>query len=55
MFREDLTRNPRNGRSLFGLWKALEAQGKSADAAWVKTQYEEAWKHADVALRLSEL
>lgn len=28
VFRDDLKYNPRNGRSLFGLWKALEAQGE---------------------------
>src|SRR5262249_3605666 len=33
VFRDDLAYNPKNGRSLFGLWKAIEAQGRTADAA----------------------
>ena len=55
VFREDLDRNPRNGRSLFGLWNSLEAQGKSAEAAWVKSEFDAAWKNADVRLRLEDL
>ncbi len=43
VFREDLARNPRNPRSLFGLWKSLEAE-KSSDAAWLKASFEAAWK-----------
>src|SRR5207253_3019907 len=31
VFREDLDRNPRNGRSLFGLRESLKAQGKTED------------------------
>ena len=34
-FREDLDRNPRNPRSLFGLWECLKAQKKTADAEWM--------------------
>jgi tetratricopeptide (TPR) repeat protein len=57
VFREDLERNPGNGRSLFGLWKSLEAQGKKEDAAWVRVRCETAWKGADpgVALRVEDL
>jgi tetratricopeptide (TPR) repeat protein len=55
VFREDLARNPRNGRSLFGLWKSLEAQKRDVDAAWVKRAYEEAWKHAEEKLTLADL
>lgn len=54
-FREDLGQNPRNGRSLFGLWRALDAQGRSADVVWVKTEFDKAWKKAQVALRLEDL
>jgi tetratricopeptide (TPR) repeat protein len=54
VFRADLDRNPRNGRSLFGLWQALRAQRKDAAAALVEKQYEAAWQHADVALRLTD-
>lgn len=44
VFRDDLSRNPRNPRSLFGLWKTLEAEKKANEAAWVKTSFESAWK-----------
>jgi len=47
VFREDLEKNPRNPRSLFGLWKALEAQKKTVDADWVHTSFAESWKGAD--------
>jgi tetratricopeptide (TPR) repeat protein len=55
VFRADLDRNPRNPRSLFGLLKALEAQKKMADAQWVRQEFEEAWKSADVSLRIEDL
>jgi tetratricopeptide (TPR) repeat protein len=55
VFREDLVRNPRNGRSLFGLWQSLVAQNKTTDAAWAKSQYEASWKDADVALNVENL
>ena len=48
-FRADLTRNVGNPRSLFGLWKSLEAQKKSA-AKQAKDQFDKAWAGADVAL-----
>ena len=52
VFRDDLARNPKNGRSLFGLARALRAQKKDASA--VEQQLREAWKHADVSLRLAD-
>ena len=55
VFREDLARNPRNGRSLFGLWEALKAQKKTADAVWVERQFAAAWKDADTKLRIEDL
>ena len=44
VFREDLQRNPRNPRSLFGLGQALKGQGKDYDAGFVEQQFQEAWK-----------
>jgi tetratricopeptide (TPR) repeat protein len=44
VFREDLSRNPRNPRSLFGLCKALEAQQKAYEAGLVRQSFEAAWK-----------
>ena len=55
VFREDLVRNPRNGRSLYGLWQSLAAQHKATDAAWAKAEFEEAWKSADVSLSVENL
>jgi tetratricopeptide (TPR) repeat protein len=55
VFREDLKRNPRNPRSLFGLWESLKAQKKSSDAEWVRHQFQEAWKGADVGIRMEDL
>lgn len=55
VFREDLERHPRSGRSLYGLTRALEAQKKTSDAAWAQTQFEAAWKDADTKLRLEDM
>jgi hypothetical protein len=55
VFREDLERNRRNARSLFGLQAALAKQGKDADAAWVQREFDEAWKNADTKLTLEGL
>jgi len=55
VFREDQKQNPRNPRSLFGLMQSLKAQQRDADAAWVKHQFNEAWKSADTTLTVSGL
>ncbi|MGH9705062.1 MAG: tetratricopeptide repeat protein [Candidatus Acidiferrales bacterium] len=55
VFREDLQRNPRNGRSLFGLWQSLVAQKKMADADWARREFMVAWKSADTQLRIEDL
>jgi tetratricopeptide (TPR) repeat protein len=55
VFRADLDRNPRNPRSLFGLLETLKAQNKTADAYWVRQQFEQAWRDADVPLRMEDL
>jgi tetratricopeptide (TPR) repeat protein len=44
VFREDLTKNPRNPRSLFGLHRALKAQERNSDAWFVEKQFRNAWK-----------
>lgn len=44
VFREDLDRTARNPRSLFGLWKSLEAQKRYVDADWVRRSFESSWK-----------
>ena len=55
VFRADLDQHPRNGRSLYGLSKSLEAQKKTADAAFARAQFETAWKDADTPVRLEDL
>jgi tetratricopeptide (TPR) repeat protein len=57
-FRDDLTRNPKNGRSIYGLWRTLQAtriapDKQAVDAA--EKQFRDAWKHADVMLSLDEM
>jgi tetratricopeptide (TPR) repeat protein len=55
VFREDLDRNPRNPRSLFGLREALKAQKRDYDASFVDKLFRDAWAKADVALKLEDL
>jgi tetratricopeptide (TPR) repeat protein len=47
VFREDLTRYPNNGWSLYGLAKSLEAQGKRAEASWAQQGFRNAWTRAE--------
>ena len=44
IFREDLRRNPRNPRSLFGLLDVLRSRGRSRDAGLVRAELGVAWK-----------
>jgi tetratricopeptide (TPR) repeat protein len=55
VFREDLRRNRRNGRSLFGLAESLKAQGKAREAELVSREFERAWKTADTRLTITDL
>jgi tetratricopeptide (TPR) repeat protein len=55
VFREDLERNPRNPRSLFGLREALKAQNKTYDAQFVDKQFQAAWKAPDIKLTVEDL
>jgi tetratricopeptide (TPR) repeat protein len=48
--REDLRRNPRKGRALYGLQASLQAQGKDRAANLIKRDFETAWKNADTKL-----
>jgi hypothetical protein len=50
VYRTDLERNRKNPRALFGLWKALERQGRAADAARAKAEFDVAWAGADTTL-----
>lgn len=55
VFREDLERNPRNGRSLFGLMKTLEKMAKKEAVPLIGAQFDEAWVRADVPLTMDAL
>jgi tetratricopeptide (TPR) repeat protein len=50
VFRADLLRNKRNGRSLFGLMQSLRAQRKDYAAELVRKEFERAWAAADTKL-----
>lgn len=56
VFREGLRRSPRNPRLLFGLWKCLEAQGRSSDAGWVQREFAASWRggHSARSLHIEE-
>jgi Tfp pilus assembly protein PilF len=55
VFRDDLDRNPRNPRSLFGLHQALLLQKKDYDASFVQKEFETSWKGGAQALKLDDL
>jgi len=44
VFREDLEKNPRNPRSLWGLQHALKAQDRNSDAWFVEQEFHKSWK-----------
>jgi tetratricopeptide (TPR) repeat protein len=53
VYQEDLNNFPENGWALFGLMKALQAQGKVAEARTVEARFQKAWAGADVTLTAS--
>ena len=55
VFREDLDRNPRNPRSLWGLRQALLQQKRDYDAGFVQKQFEAGWKGGVRPLQLDDL
>ncbi|MBT5185707.1 MAG: hypothetical protein HOH19_12385 [Kordiimonadaceae bacterium] len=50
---EDLAHNPDNAYSLYGMYQALSAQGKDAQAAEFQTKYNDMWENSDVKLASS--
>ena len=57
-FRDDLTRNPKNGRSLYGLWQTMLVSRKVPEKQAVEAaekQFRDAWKYADVMLNIEEM
>jgi tetratricopeptide (TPR) repeat protein len=55
VYREELTKFPRNGWSLFGLEQSLIAQNKKQEADTVKKDLDVAWAAADIKLSSSRL
>ncbi len=55
VFREDLDRNPRNPRSLFGLQQSLLKQQRDYDAGFVRKQLDTSWKGKPQSLKLDDL
>src|SRR5690606_532248 len=55
VFRENLNRYPRNGRTLFGLLESLKLQNKASDAEWIKKEMESAWDISAPPLRIEDL
>ncbi len=55
VFRDDLDRNPRNPRSLWGLHQALLQQHRDYDAGFIKSQFEASWKGERSSLKLDDL
>jgi tetratricopeptide (TPR) repeat protein len=53
VYREDLKRLRQNGWSLYGLYRALEAQGNDAEAMGVKTEFDEVWQYSDLRIERS--
>ena len=55
VFRDDLDRNLRNPRSLWGLHQALLEQKRGYDAGFVQKQFESSWKGGVGSLKLDDL
>ncbi len=55
VYREDLQWNQHNGWSTWGLYLALQAQGRDEEAEVVRRQFESLWRNADVMLERSRL
>jgi tetratricopeptide (TPR) repeat protein len=55
VFRDDLDRNLRNPRSLWGLHQALLQQKRDYDAGFIQKQFEGSWKGGAPALKLDDL
>ena len=50
---QDLKAHIENGYALFGLWQALQAQGRDAAAVEIKNRFDAAWTASDVRLKSS--
>jgi len=55
VYRQDLTRQPQNGWSLYGLMQSLVQQNRRQEAQAVQSQFEAVWREADVTILSSFL
>jgi tetratricopeptide (TPR) repeat protein len=55
VYREELTKFPKNGWSLIGLQQSLAAENKKSEADSVKKEFDSAWARADIKLTSSRL
>ena len=55
VYLDDLQWNQQNGWTTFGLYQALEAQGKEQEAIIEKRRFESFWRNADVELTRSRI
>ncbi|MCY4265909.1 MAG: hypothetical protein OXE78_13805 [Gammaproteobacteria bacterium] len=55
VYRQDLEWSQQNGWATFGLYQALEAQGKEQEANITKRQFESQWRNADIKLNRSRI
>jgi len=55
VFREDLEKNLRNPRSLWGLHQSLITQKRDYDAGFIQKEFEASWKGGKQALTLDDL
>ncbi len=55
VFRQDLAKNLRNPRSLFGLHRALQAQDRNSDAWFVEQEFRKSWKGGAGELKVEDL
>jgi hypothetical protein len=55
VFADDLRRNPRSPRALFGQAQSLSALGETAGAARVRRAFDASWKNADTSLTMRDL
>jgi tetratricopeptide (TPR) repeat protein len=55
VYRDELSRNPENGWSLYGLAQSQKAQGKHGPARDAERRFAQAWRNADVELKASRM
>lgn len=55
VFRAEISKHPRNGRALYGLYESLLRQQKTSSAQMVKHEFDKAWASADTKLSVEDL